>query len=159
MTETRGYQTINDRTDGWGPGVDEDLQPDADAAKESTATRVARLKVARKSGNAGVTPDTHDRTRGKGGEFDPTDGADGGYDVKDWEGSDATVGTDYDVEYTGSNTNMGTTGTDVLATGRTAKALPTSDLVEPDIETVGSIVDRTSGWGHEDGSQADRKDS
>lgn len=34
MPETRGYATINDRTDGYGPGVDPDKQPTVDAAFE-----------------------------------------------------------------------------------------------------------------------------
>ena len=40
--ETRGYETINDRSAGWGPGVDVNLQPDADAAVEATGTRLGK---------------------------------------------------------------------------------------------------------------------
>lgn len=156
--ETRGYETINDRTSGWGPGVDGDAQPDADATPEANATRLARTRVARQVGDPTVTPSTEDRKRGYGGDYDATAGA-GDYGVVDWESSDETVGTDYALEYSGSNTALDDSHSEQSVSNRTAKALPTSDLVEPGIETVGSIVDRTSGFGHTDGSQSDRKDS
>jgi hypothetical protein len=162
MPETRGYETINDRTDGWGPGVDAEAQPDADASAEAVATRLARLRKARKDAEAGVNSDIADRTEGAGGAFDATAGADDGYGVKAWEESPLDVGANRDLDVaTGSNTALGTSDSEATVTGRTATALPTSDLV-PDtyerVETVGSIVDRTEGWGHASGTQNDRKD-
>ena len=184
MPETRGYETIVDRTDGWGPGVVAEDQPDADAAKEVVATRVTRVLGARKQGTPGDTPDTDDRTRGYGGTFDPSDGADGGYDVKDWESSDEDLGVDYDVEYTGSNTARTATDTEAsisvrsgltTTAGRTVDTRATVLISDDTLDASGviddngaarraevqrtSIVDRTDGWGHGDGNSAYRRDS
>jgi hypothetical protein len=130
MGETRGYQTINDRTDGWGPGVDEELQPDSDAAQESRNSRIGRLKKVRKRAKAGTTPDNLDRTKGAGGEFDTTASADDGYrtdgpgDV--WDNESLTLGTDFDLDAeTGSNTAYAAGDARVDSTQRASKPLPT----------------------------------
>lgn len=47
MADTHGYETINDRTSGWGPEAT--TPPTADAAKEVVATRVGRAVEARAS--------------------------------------------------------------------------------------------------------------
>lgn len=130
MTETRGYQTINDRTDGWGPGVDEELQPDADAAEESRNTRIAKLKKVRKRVQADDVPDHNDRTKGKGGEIDVTAGADNGYrtDGPDavWDDEDFDLGTDFELEAeTGSNTAYASTDAEIDGSQRASKPLPT----------------------------------
>jgi len=153
--ETRGYETINDRTSGWGHS--DGTQPTADPAAETTDDRLERQYLTREKGVATSNPDNKDRLRGKGGTFVATGGADDGYGVKAWEGSDTAVGTGYDITVSGTNVDQKDTSEEASA-NRTALALPTSDLVEPGIETVGSIVDRTDGWGHSTGTQTDRKD-
>lgn len=130
MGDTRGFETINDRTDGWGPGVDESLQPDADATPESRNARITRLKKVRKKVKADNVPDTNDREKGAGGEFDTTAGADDGYrtdgpsDV--WDDESLTVGTDFDLEAeTGSNTTYAAGDAEVDSSQRASKPLPT----------------------------------
>jgi hypothetical protein len=142
--ETRGYLTINDRTDGWGAGVDENAQPTRDATPEALATRLARDLSARTTGNPTSTPDTDDRSAGYGGA---------------WEEAPVAIGVDYDLEVTGSAVPLDSNDADAASANRSVKAATVSDLVAPGIETVGSIVDRTDGWGHTSGSQSDRKDS
>ncbi len=194
--DTIGYQTINDRTSGWGQGygdpqtgggvgtlgyVDPSLQPVADATPEATDDRADRLLntagatvgIGRLQGSPLESPDTQDRSHGFGGVFDPTGGADHGYrdDTAEdiWDDENATIGTDSDVTYTGSAVEYDETSDSEFqatdSTGRTAEALPTSDvgphqadLADVAVDyTVGSIVDRTGGWGHNKGSQTDRK--
>ena len=137
MSETRGYQTINDRTDGWGPGVVENDQPTADATPEAKTTRWGRSRVARVSSKPNVTDTAYN--------FELT----------------GTVAT------SGSNTALGSSHPEVAVTNRTSTALPTSAVAanrdaladERVDNTVGSIVDRTDGWGHSAGTQNDRKDA
>lgn len=195
MAETRGYQTIKDRTSGWGAGygpggsgtlgyVDPSLQPTADATPETTDERAdkqlntagATVGVGRKQGKPLTPPDNNDRTVGYGGEFTPTGGADNGYrddTVKDiWDdevAAPATLGSvanpKSDNTFTGTAVEYDeTVDSEFLASGRTSTALPTSAVAAHRTEasdelknyTVSSIVDRTSGWGHTSGSQADR---
>lgn len=148
MAETRGYETIVDRTDGWGHS--EGTNPSADATPEVVADRVDRSLAARKSFKEAVDSSIADRG------LTEQQFADAAADYKNGvfvdEAGDPETGT-------GSNTEHTATDTAALASARTSTALPTSDLVEPGIETVGSIVDRTDGWGHEDGTQSDRKDA
>jgi hypothetical protein len=181
-----GASSIVDRVEGWGHDDSSDSNREdngtwtgasitaTDASKESTATRVARNLKARKTFKEASDPAIVDRTVGYGSAFDPTAGA-GGYvdDLEDETPVSLPDAADYangvffdeagDAEAgTGSNTASSTTDTDALASGRTSVALPTSDLT-PDayerVETVGSIVDRTDGWGHSDASTADREDA
>lgn len=130
MPETRGYETINDRTDGWGPGVDEDLVPTEDAEREPIEERVTRevkeynepTGSARPQAVATDTPDLLDREKGAGGDFDTTAGADEGYrtDGPDevWEDEDLDLGEDYDLTETGDFENPSTTGPEHTVTGR-----------------------------------------
>lgn len=137
MVDTRGFQTINDRTDGWGHNVDEDLQPDADAAKQTTSDRVAKLKKERKVANVGVNPDTHDRSEGIGGVFDPTRGSVNGYlDASDDE--DLDIGEDFEIEVTGSDTARTVDDPEVSSFKRPAEAwdyeASTEDYTDDQVE-------------------------
>lgn len=143
MAETRGYNTIVDRTDGWGPGVDEDLIPDADAAKENIAARVTRevkeydeaTGSARPQATAPESPDLLDRDKGVGGDFDTTAGADEGYrtDGPDavWAAENEDLGTDYDLVETGSFENPSVSGPEHSVAGR-----PTYWGVDEDGEAI-----------------------
>lgn len=182
--DTIGAATIVDRVEGWGHTAASDTNRKdnatwgnaagntitaTDSSKEVTDDRADRLLITRKSGNPTDTPDTDDRSRGLGKTIDTTKGADLGYvAAPKWEAGAVALGVDYDVEYTGSQVEYDeTSDSEFLASGRTSVALPTSDLVAPatphnlyahaDFDTVGSIVDRSAGWGHNKGSQTDRK--
>lgn len=180
--DTIGYQTIVDRTDGWGEGygdggvgtlgyVDPNAQPTADATPETLDERADRLLAARKQGDVSSDPDLTERSKGFGGEFDTTAGADNGYRTSGpdaiWDAESESIGTSKDVTFTGSNTEYDeTSDPEFDVTNRTSVALPTSSVaahrtsleVVGNLNTVGSIVDRTDNWGHSAGSQSDRKD-
>lgn len=94
MAETRGYQTINDRTDGWGVGVVEADQPTADATPEATSARIGREVAVRNS--------------------DPVQ-VDGAYETPPSDGEILT--------WDSSNTAKTTAHSDVAATNRTKQAL------------------------------------
>lgn len=163
MTETRGYETINDRSDGWGPGVNPSIQPIADAPKEATATRAGRQLAARKSFEESPDPAIVDRTVGYGGEFDPTEGS-GDYGVGVAIGDETPVSLADPADYangvfvdengdpetgTGSNTYNNKDDNDFKSSARTS--IKPSGALDP---TIGSIVDRTYGWGHDDAAAA-----
>lgn len=177
MGETRGYETINDRSDGWGPGVDGEDQPTADATPEDAATRVARALAERKTFAESPDPAIVDRSVGYGGTFDPTAGA-GDYGIGNLDEetpvtlpdpADYAHGVFYDASGdpeagTGNNTPHSTTDSEATATGRTADTRTTVQLNDATEDKRAeaqraSILDRNGGWGHEDGSFTYRKDS
>jgi hypothetical protein len=124
MGETRGYLSIVDRTDGWGPGVVAEDQPDSDAVAESRNARIAKTKVVRKRVQADDQPDNADRSASTVGDFDPSAGADNGYGLA-WDDG-LTIGTDNDLEAeTGSNTALSASHPDVDVSQRASKPLPT----------------------------------
>lgn len=163
MTETRGYETINDRSAGWGPGVDPGAQPIADASKEVTATRAGRLLATRKSFEESPDPAIVDRTVGYGGEFDPTGGS-GDYGVGVAIGDETPVSLADPADYangvfvdeegdpeTGTGTNTAHTENDSDFKSSARTSTKPSGALDP---TIGSIVDRTYGWGHDDAAAA-----
>lgn len=158
MAETRGYETINDRAGtkdapggNWGH-ADGDA-PTADAAKQTTADRVAKSLAARKAFNEEVDPAIVDRTNGYG-DIDLTAGSDGyGTSMETETPSTLADPADYkngifvdqngEAEVgVGTNTAHTILDTAARADGRQGQAMKT--VLDPE---VGSIKDRTDGWG------------
>lgn len=130
MGETRGYLSIVDRTDGFGPGVVAEDQPSADATPEAFGDRGDRTLVRRTAQQADNQPDNADRSKGRGGSFDVTAGADEGYrtDGPDavWAAENETIGTDDELEAeTGYTVVLNSNHVDADVTVRPTKPLPT----------------------------------
>lgn len=179
MAETRGAATIVDRVEGWGHSSASDSNREdnttwgsasgnsitaTDASKESTATRVARARRLRKSFSEVGPADLVDRTAGYGTETSMddetpvsiTDPLDYKYGIFRDETNSAETGS-------GSNTAHTTSDTEALASGRTADSRDTVLLNDDDANSRAesartSLRDRTSGWGHTDGSMTYRND-
>lgn len=169
MTVNRtGAASIVDRREGWGhkSGTDINRKDDDnwdsaivanDASPEDQATRLGKQLRVRNSFSETNDPAIVDRVDGEVTRQDIED-AKADYRNGIYVDKDGNNIVD-DLEFDDADVTIPTNGTEALATGRTSTALPTSDLVPPGIDTVGSIVDRTDGWGHKDGTQGDRKDS
>lgn len=171
MPETRGAATIVDRVEGYGhaDATDSNREDDGtwgaategtgaantitatDASKEVAATRVARARAARKVAKAANHPDNVDRSEGYAANLEGSAQAD-----------PSTATADLGVA-TGSNTAHTTSDSEALATGRTADSRDTTLLNDDDAASRAeseraSVRDRSSGWGHTDGSFSYRND-
>lgn len=167
MTETRGYETIADRTLTVAEIARGDALPAKDADPEDTATRAGKQLKARKSFEENPDPAIVDRTVGYGGEFDPTGGS-GDYGVGVAIGDETPVSLADPADYangvfvdengdpetgTGTNTANNKDDNDFKSSARTSTK--PSGALDP---TIGSIVDRTYGWGHDDAAAAVKLD-
>jgi hypothetical protein len=159
----------------WGSASGNSLTQ-TDASKESTATRVARERRLRKSFAEANQVDNVDRTAGYGGDFTGIGGA-GSYGFENMDAeTPVSLADPLDYTYgifrdetnsaetgTGSNTAHSTSDSEALASGRTADTRNTVQLndgnaTKRDESARTSLRDRTSGWGHTDGTYTYRND-